>query len=244
MTDIIEELTGGGTAPPWLSGPLREAREMAYYAKLVSAIFATFMLFYSLWNFRWIWMWGIGFDTFLTTIYSILGAFLMGLTFAIIIQRKIINAIDQRKVAEAKNDMGLWILIGLLFGILPGILLIICKNNMEEASGAFQQAPPGQAPPAQYNYQQPSAESQQQYQAPPQPVGATQTQQPSQQYDQPQPQPQQYQAPPQPVGVTQPQPSQPMGMDGTVICPNCGAQIPPYMHTCPKCGAPRPGTQL
>ncbi len=271
MTDIIEELTGGGTAPPWLSGPLREAREMAYYAKLVSAIFAILMLLGGLWNLLWAlaWAtWGVGLWTWFGVIYDLAGAFLL-VFVALNIQRKIINAIDQNRVAQAKNDITLWMILGIVFGVIPGILLLISKMKMDEATAAPQYAAPGQAPPAQYNYgqQAPGQQGQPQYNQPPaypqpqqQAYGQPQpAQQPSQQqynqppaykqpqqqaYGQPQPAQQQYQAPPQPVGATQPQAAQPVGMDGTVICPNCGAQIPPYMHTCPKCGAPRPGTQM
>ena len=228
MTDIIEELTGGGNAPPWLSGPLKEAREMAYYAKLVSLIFAILMLLYGLWElFIGAWFWAI---------YCIVGAFILVFT-ALNIQRKIINAIDQNRIAQAKNDIIVWMILGIIFGVLPGILLLLSKIKLDEATSAPQYTAPGQAPPAQYNYGQ---------QAPQQGDAPYQyQQQPPQQYQAPQQQayqqqpPQQYQAPPQPVGA-----AQSAGIDTAVICPNCGAQIPAYMHTCPKCGAPRPGTQL
>lgn len=268
MTDIIEELTGGGTAPPWLSGPLREAREMAYYAKLVSAIFAVLMLLAGLWNLLWAlaWAtWGVGLWTWFGVIYDVAGAFIL-VFIALNIQRKIINAIDQNRVAQAKSDITLWMILGIVFGLIPGILLFISKTKMDEATGP-QYVAPGQAPPAQYNYQQggyqqPPAQQQGYQQQSYNQTPPAQPTQPQQQYGQPQPapqpynqpsqqpayqpqpQPQQYQAPPQPVGATQPQPAQPMGLEGTVICSSCGTQIPPYMHTCPKCGAPRPGTQL
>ncbi len=259
MTDIIEELTGGGTAPPWLSGPLKEAREMAYYAKLISAIFAILMLLVGLGNLLWAltWAaWGVGVWTWFGVIYDLAGAFIL-VFIALNIQRKIINAIDQNRVAQAKSDITLWMILGIVFGLIPGILLFISKTKMDEATTAPQYAAPGQAPPAQYNYgqQQPG------YQQPQQTAPQQGYQQPAQQppYGQPQPTPQpqynppsayqqpqqQYQAPPQPVSAQQQRTApQAIGMDGTVICPNCGTQIPPYMHTCPKCGAPRPGSQL
>ena len=251
MTDIIEELTGGGTAPPWLSGPLREAREMAYYAKLVSAIFAILAFLGGI-------VYIIG--AVLGSIWALINAGI-GIVFAFVlvfialnIQRKIINAIDQNRIAQAKSDITLWMILGIVFGLIPGILLFISKTKIDEATATPQYAAPGQAPPAQYNYQQGGYQQPYNQPATAQPAQPQQYGQPQpspQPYNQPnqppayqQPQPQQYQAPPQPVGAAQPQPSQPMGMDGTVICPNCGAQIPPYMHACPKCGAPRPGTQL
>jgi len=239
MTDIIEELTGGGNAPPWLSGPLREARDMAYYAKLVAAIFAVLMLLAGLWNFisalAWS-VWGVNLWTWSGVIYNLAGAFIL-VFIALNIQRKIINAIDQNRIAQAKNDIIVWMILGIIFGLIPGILLLLSKIKLDEATSAPQYTAPGQAPPAQYNYGQ---------QAPQQGDAPYQyQQQPPQQYQAPQQQayqqqpPQQYQAPPQPVGAPQP-----AGIDTAVICPNCGAQIPAYMHTCPKCGAPRPGTQL
>jgi|GEM_PF-3258859 len=245
MTDIIEELTGGGTAPPWLSGPLKEAREMAYYAKLIALIFALIELLVGVAYLIWAPVSGI---------ISIVFAF--GMVFlALNIQRKIINAIDQNRVAQAKSDITLWMILGIVFGIIPGILLFISKSKMDEAAAGPQYAAPGQAPPAQYSYgqqpgyQQPPAQQYGQPQPTPQPQQYNQPPAYSQPTPQPTPQPAapqpQYQAPPQPV-TPQPQPgaAQPMGMDGTILCPSCGAQIPPYMHTCPKCGAPRPGTQL
>ena len=254
MTDIIEELTGGGNAPPWLSGPLREAREMAYYAKLFSLMIALLYLIYGLWNLVWLisWIQWIGPSAFIGTSYYLMGAFILPF-IALNIQRKIINAIDQGRAAQAKNEIVIWFILGIVFGLIPGILLIISRMKMDEATAGPQYAAPGQAPSAQYNYgqQAPGQQGQPQYN---QGAGQPAYQQPQQQayqqpqYNQPpayqQPQQQQYQAPPQPVGATQPQAAQPVGMDGTVICPSCGAQIPPYMHTCPKCGAPRPGTQL
>jgi hypothetical protein len=132
---------------------------------------------------------------------------------AMFMKRTVIDAIDQGRFHDAKNDSIVWVMFGLIGFGLPAILLVLTYVKLSDAIA--QQGPGGYQPyaPATVSAQS----SQQQYVPPPVP-----------------PQP----APPHPQ-AQHPQHAQHQPM---VRCKNCNVQFPTFMHSCPNCGAPREQT--
>ncbi len=150
---------------------------------------------------------------------GIFGFFAMAICFVagIFMKKTVIDAIDQGRFHDAKNDSIIWIVFGLFGFVLPSLFLILTYAKLGDALA--QQAPPGYSPyaPGTVQVQQP------QYVPPPAPVQPPPAQpQPAQQ------QAAQQQAAPYHAHQT------PM-----VRCKNCNVQYPVFMHSCPNCGAPK-----
>jgi len=134
---------------------------------------------------------------------------------AVFLKKTVLEAIDQGRFHDAKNDSMVWILFGFAAFAVPTILLILTYVKLGDAITAH--APVGYVP----------------YQAG---TVAVQTPQTSHPLGAP-PAPAQ-QAPPQPA----PPPGHPHyhGPATPMIrCKNCSVQYPTFMHTCPNCGAPK-----
>ncbi len=152
---------------------------------------------------------------------GIFGFFAMIICFlaGLFMKRTVIDAIDQGRFNDAKNDSIVWIVFGLVGFVIPSLFLILTYAKISDALAA--QQPVGYQPyaPGQVSAQMPPP-----YVPPP---GA--------------PQP----PPPAPVQPAQQQaaPGQYHGHQTPMIrCKNCNVQYPQFMHTCPNCGAPKEGT--
>jgi hypothetical protein len=135
---------------------------------------------------------------------------------ALFSKKTILDAIDQGRFHDAKNDTLIWIVIGLFGFALPTIMLVLAYVKLGDALMA--QAPPGYQPyaPGTVSAQAPPP----MYAPPPVPV---------------QPQGAPPAQPGQPAQTAQYHPHQtPM-----VRCKNCNVQFPMFMHSCPNCGAPK-----
>jgi len=129
-------------------------------------------------------------------------------------KKTVIDAIDQGRFHDAKNDSVIWIVMGFFGFALPSLLLILAYVKISDSLAAT--TPPGYMP-----YQPGAVTAQVPGSAPmyaPPPVPA---------------QP----APVQP-GPTQTQQSH-QHQTPMVRCKNCNVQYPMFMHTCPNCGAPK-----
>jgi len=133
-------------------------------------------------------------------------------------KRTVIDAIDQGRFNDAKNDSIVWILFGLVGFIIPSLFLILTYAKLSDAIAA--QAPVGYQPyaPGQVSAQMPPP-----YVPPP---GSPQPPQP---------------APVQPAQAQAAPGSQQYHAHQTpmVRCKNCNVQYPMFMHSCPNCGAPK-----
>jgi hypothetical protein len=151
-------------------------------------------------------------------VIGIFGFFAMVILFlaAIFMKRTVIDAIDQGRFHDAKNDTLIWIIFGLIGFVLPSLFLILTYAKLGDA--LVQQTPTGYAPYAQgtVSVQQPA------YVPPPAPVAPVQ-------------------APP--AGQPGAQGQQPYHAHQTPMmrCKNCNVQYPAFMHSCPNCGAPKEG---
>jgi hypothetical protein len=150
-------------------------------------------------------------------VVGIFGFFAMVILFlaAVFMKRTVIDAIDQGRFHDARNDTIIWIIFGLIGFALPSLFLILTYAKISDALAA--QAPVGYQP---YSQGQVSAQMPPPYVPPP---------------AAPQPGP----APP---AQTQAAPGQqPYHAHQTpmVRCKNCNVQYPTFMHSCPNCGAPK-----
>jgi hypothetical protein len=194
--------------PPWLPASVADARRFAYWGQLICFVFFLVLLFMGILS--------VVFNAYAYGAYMVVSG-IVNLIIVFLLKTTVFDAIDQGRFNEASDRLLIWAILGLIFSIIPGILLLIAFLRIQSVfQPQYQPYPPQQ-------YQQPP----QQYQ-----------QQPPQQYQQP---PQQYQTPSQPSPRPQPEPSQPSSKPKPemVKCKKCGVQYPAFMRTCPNCGEPR-----
>jgi len=131
---------------------------------------------------------------------------------AVFMKRTVIDAIDQGRFNDAKNDSMIWIVFGLIGFVLPALFLMLTYVKISDTMAA--QQPVGYTPyaPGAVQVQQPPA-----YVPPPAPVQPPPAAPPADQHAQA------YHAHQTPM----------------VRCKNCSVQYPVFMHSCPNCGAPK-----
>ncbi len=149
-----------------------------------------------------------------TLIVGVFGFFGMLICFlaAVFMKRTVIDAIDQGRFHDAKNDSLIWVIFGLVGFVIPALFLILTYAKLGDALAT--QAPVGYQPysPGTVAVQQPAP-----YVPPPAPIQA-------------------------PAQVQQAPPGAPQyhaHQTPMVRCKNCSVQYPVFMHSCPNCGAPK-----
>ncbi len=150
-------------------------------------------------------------------VIGIFGFFAMIILFvaAVFLKKTVIDAIDQGRFHDAKNDTVIWIIFGLVGFVLPSLFLILAYAKLGDA--IVQQQPTGYAPYAQGTV----AVQQPVYVPPPAPVAPVQT---------------------PPAGPpAQGQQAYHAHATPMMRCKNCNVQYPAFMHSCPNCGAPKEG---
>ncbi|MBE0518184.1 MAG: hypothetical protein IH630_03020 [Thermoplasmata archaeon] len=213
MSNAMNTILASGNTPPWLPRDVAEGRRYAWWAQIM------FLLAGLIWFIIAI------VDITLYAIdggagklaAGIFGFFALVICFiaSVFLKKTVLDAIDQGRFHDAKNDTLVWILIGLFGFALPSILLILTYVKLGDALAA--QAPTGYQPYA---------------------PGTVQAQAPGQPYVPP-PVPPAAPAQAPPKGAQHPAahgPHTPM-----VRCKNCNVQFPTFMHTCPNCGKPKDG---
>jgi hypothetical protein len=199
--------TAKSTAPPWLPAPVAEARKLAWWAQwlmlligLAFVISGVVQIVFSGFVF--------GGYTLAAGIINFLLVFLMKTTF--------FDAVDLGKFKEATDKLLIWMILGLVFGVIGGLMLLIAYLRIKDVfQPNYQPYPSGQ-----YQVGQAQAPPQQ-FQAPPQ-------------QGPPAPAPAPVEAQPMPH-ATQPEPHK----AEMVKCKKCGVQYPAFMRTCPNCNEPR-----
>jgi hypothetical protein len=139
-------------------------------------------------------------------------AMLISFLSGVFLKKTVIDAIDQGRFHDAKNDTIIWIVFGLISFVLPALMLILTYAKLGDALMA--QQPAGYAPyaPGTVAVQQPGP-----YVPPPAPI----------------------QPPPAPVQPAQAAGQPAHHQTPMVRCKNCSVQYPMFMHSCPNCGAPK-----
>ena len=204
-----------GATPPWLPRDVAEGRKFAWFGQLMFFLMA----------FIWFLLAIIGLVLYVAgdaglgmLEIGVFGFFAMLICFlaGVFEKKTVIDAIDQGRFHDAKNDSIVWILFGLVGFVIPALFMILAYAKLSDA--VTSQAPPGYQPytPGQVAVQQPAP-----YMPPPAqgvPPPAPIQQQPATAQGAP----------------TGHHPSTPM-----LRCKNCNVQYPVFMHSCPNCGAPK-----
>ena len=214
MSSPISSILAHGTTPPWLPREVAEGRRFAWWAQILFFLMAAVWFIVAIIAITASFTVG-GRGLLALGVFGLL-AMLMSFLSAVFLKKTVIDAIDQGRFHDAKNDTLIWIVFGLIAFIVPALLLILTYAKLGDALAAQQQ--PGYQPyaPGAVAVQQP-----QPYVPPPAPV------QPA--------------APPPPPAPAAPAPHPAHHGPQTpmVRCKNCNVQYPVFMHSCPNCGAPK-----
>ncbi len=211
MNSPMGTIFAHGTTPPWLPREVAEARKFAWWAQIMFFLTAVLWFILAIVSITLYAVGGSGTGTLIVGVFGFFGMLICFLA-AVFMKKTVIDAIDQGRFHDAKNDSLIWIIFGLVGFVLPALFLILTYAKLGDA--LVTQAPVGYQPysPGTVAVQQPGP-----YVPPPAPIQAP--------------------APVQPVppGAAQYHAHQtPM-----VRCKNCNVQYPVFMHSCPNCGAPK-----
>jgi hypothetical protein len=211
MNSTMHGIVASGNSPPWLPRDVAEGRHFAWWAELMFLLMALVWFIISIVSMT---VYIVG-GSVGNLALGLLGLFAMVICFlsSLFLKKTVIDAIDQGRFHDAKNDTIIWLVVGFFAFGIPTILLILTYVKLGDALVA--QAPAGYAPyaPGTVTAQAPG----QAYVPPPAPVQPAPVQQAPAQAQQ------QYHAHTTPM----------------VRCKNCNVQFPMFMHTCPNCGSPK-----
>jgi hypothetical protein len=211
MSSTMNTFLASGQTPPWLPREVAEARRFAWWGQIMFLLAALLWFIIAIVEI---------------TLYAqqskagqlavgVFGLFALVICFmsCMFLKRTVLDAIDQGRFHDARNDTLVWILIGFFGFALPSILLVLAYVKIGDALAA--QTPAGYHPyaPGTVSAQSPMPA----YTPPPVP--------PPQPAKQPAAHPHAAQHPHSPM----------------VRCKNCNVQYPTFMHSCPNCGAPKEG---
>lgn len=209
MSSPINTILAPSATPPWLPREVAEGRRFAWWAQVMFFLMA-FIWFVLAISSIVVYFVDGGRGTLGLGVF---GFFAMLICFlaAVFEKKTVIDAIDQGRFHDAKNDSIVWIIFGLVGFVIPALLLILTYAKLSDALAA--QAPVGYQPyaPTGVAVQPPT---------PPAPPPAPVQQAPA--------------APPQ-----APPPAPAHHTTQMVRCKNCNVQFPAFMHSCPNCGAPK-----
>ncbi|OGS45188.1 MAG: hypothetical protein A3K76_06990 [Euryarchaeota archaeon RBG_13_57_23] len=203
-----------GATPPWLPREVAEGRKFAWWAQI------SFLGMAALWFILAIVLVvlyiadGTGRGGLIVGVF---GFFAMVICFlaGVFVKRTVIDAIDQGRFHDAKNDCIIWIIFGMIGFVIPALFMILAYAKIGDSLAT--QAPVGYQPYAQGMAvaQQPAP-----YMPPPAPI---------------------QQPPPQQAQPATAQAQHHGHQTPMVRCKNCNVQFPVFMHSCPNCGAPKEG---
>jgi hypothetical protein len=214
MNTPMGTIIAHGATPPWLPRDVAEGRKFAWWGQLMFFLMA----------FIWFVLAIVGLVLYATDGgrgMLIMGSFgffamLICLLAGVFMKKTVIDAIDQGRFHDARNDSLIWILFGLVGFVIPALFMILTYAKLSDA--VVSQAPVGYQPyqSGQVAVQHPGA-----YMPPPAAAAP----------------------PPAPIQAQAQQPAHPAGPAHhnapMVRCKNCSVQFPQFMHSCPNCGAPK-----
>jgi len=210
MNSPMGTIFAHGTTPPWLPREVAEGRKFAWWAQIMFFMTAVLWFILAIASITFFIVSG-GTGTLIVGVFGFFGMLICFLA-AVFMKKTVIDAIDQGRFHDAKNDSLIWVIFGLVGFVIPALFLILTYAKLGDA--LVTQAPVGYQPysPGTVAVQQPAP-----YVPPPAPIQGP--------------------APVQPVPPGAPQyhaHQTPM-----VRCKNCSVQYPVFMHSCPNCGAPK-----
>jgi hypothetical protein len=211
MSSPVGSILAHGTTPPWLPRDVAEGRRFAWFAQILFFLMSLVWLIVAIVSLTVYFIDGGTRGMLAVGVFGLI-AMLISFMSGVFLKKTVIDAIDQGRFHDAKNDTMIWIVFGLISLVLPALLLLLTYAKLGDALGA--QQPAGYAPyaPGTVSVQQPAP-----YVPPPAPVQ------------------------PAPAPADQQQPAQAYHTHQTpmVRCKNCSVQYPMFMHSCPNCGAPK-----
>ncbi len=211
MNSTLNTFIASGNTPPWLPREVAEGRRFAWWAEIMFLLAALIWFIIAIAEIAVFAIDG-GAGRLALGIFGFFGVVICFLA-AIFLKKTVMDAIDQGRFHDAKNDSLVWIIIGFFGFALPSILLILTYVKIGDVLAA--QGPAGYQPYA---------------------PGTVTAQQPGQPYVPPPVPPPQ---PAQPAAAAQ-HPQHPQHQHQPMAkCKNCNVQFPMFMHTCPNCGAPK-----
>jgi hypothetical protein len=210
MTSTLNTFIASGNTPPWLPREVAEGRRFAWWAQIMFLLAALIWFIIAIVQMTFFAIDG-GAGKLALGIFGFFGLIICFLS-ALFLRRTVLDAVDQGRFHDARNDALVWIIIGFFGFALPSVLLILTYVKIGDVLA--QQAPSGYQPyaPGTVTAQQPAPP----YVPPPVP---------------PAPPAQQAAAAQHPQHHAQHQPM--------ARCKNCNVQYPMFMHSCPNCGAPK-----
>jgi hypothetical protein len=199
-----------GTTPPWLPREVAEGRKFAWWAQIMFFLTAVLWFILAIISITLFVVAGSGRGALIVGVFGFFGMLICFLA-AVFMKKTVIDAIDQGRFHDAKNDSLIWIIFGLVGFVLPALFLILTYAKLGDA--LVTQAPVGYQPysPGTVSVQQPSP-----YVPPPAPIQG-----------------------PAPVQQVPPGAQYHAHQTPMVRCKNCNVQYPVFMHSCPNCGAPK-----
>src|SRR5512136_3026128 len=143
MSSPVGTIFAHGSSPPWLPREVAEGRRFAWWAQILFFL-ATFV---------WFIIAIVG-----LTVYAVDGgsrgllalgvfgllAMLICFLSAVFMKRTVIDAIDQGRFNDAKNDSMIWIVFGLIGFVLPALFLMLTYVKISDTMAA--QQPVGYTP--------------------------------------------------------------------------------------------------
>jgi|GEM_PF-4633965 hypothetical protein len=218
--------------PPWLPPQAKEARSHVFWAQIISFVEIPVAILLSILMFYYYFKYssrpyivtnpsaaGFATDFLAFAIYFILIVFVCALELAFT-KAHISNAIDSGKYLLAQERSLLWGVLSIVFGLIPGILLIAASTRLGELG---KQSTPQPFQAATSTAQEKAGETHQ-------------TQKPAASQQQTQvPHITQEETKQSPYVI----PAAQKPHTDMVKCKKCGASYPAFMHACPSCNEPK-----
>ena len=210
MSSPMGTIFAAGTTPPWLPREVAEGRKFAWWAQIMFFLMAVVWFILAIASVTFYVVDG-GRGSLIVGVFGFFGMLICFLA-GVFMKKTVIDAIDQGRFHDAKNDSLVWIIFGLVGFVIPALFLILTYAKLGDALAT--QASAGYQPysPGTVAVQQPAP-----YAPPPAPI-----------------------QPPAPVQpAAQGAPQYHAHQTPMVRCKNCNVQYPVFMHSCPNCGAPK-----
>ncbi len=210
----INSILAHGSSPPWLPRDVAEGRRFAWWGQIMFLLTALIWFLIAVASIALFAFAGARTGQLVLGLFGFI-AMIICFMSAVFVKKTVLDAIDQGRFHDAKNDALFWIIMGIFGFGLPSILLVLTFVKLGDALAA--QAPPGYmpyAPGTVVAHAPPPAPPP----GPAPPVAAPPPAQPA----------------PHAAPAYHAHPQTPMHR-----CKNCNVQYPAFMHSCPNCGAPK-----
>ncbi len=217
--------------PPWLPPQAKEARSHVFWAQIVAfieiplSVFVTVLLLY--YYFKYSAPSFVRINPNAASLASAFFAFAMYFIAIVIvsvlelvfIRVHVSNQIDNGKFVVAEERAVLWGILSVLFGLIPGIMLIAAAMSLRDLSRhttSVKELPTEPAASKQSTQQAAGSQADTKKAVPPPQTPAKQAQQ-----------------------YSVPAASASRQHADMVKCKKCGASYPAFMHSCPNCNEPK-----